>query len=70
MDSEDAARWLSIQANMAVFLSRFAMGATLRDWAYSLMVQFMPLHLNLNSESEAWSIEADNKLLLGLILQA
>ena len=70
MDSEDVARCLSTQANKAAFLGGFAPGATLRDRAYSLTVQFVPLTLNLDSESEVQNIEAVNKLPSGSILQA
>ena len=52
MDSESAVGWLSIPATWASFLSHFAPNASVKERAFSLVVQFVPLYFNLDKESE------------------
>ena len=62
MDSESAVGWLSTPATQASFLSHFAPNALVKEWAFSLVVQFIPLYFKLDKESEMRQVEKDNSL--------
>ena len=70
MDSEAAACWLSAPASQASFLSRFAPDALVRERAFSLVVQFVPLYFKPEKEMEICRIEEDNDLSTGSLLRA
>ena len=44
MDSDMVASWISDASTREVFLSLFTPDATVKDWAFPLVVQFIPLH--------------------------
>ena len=44
MDSDMAASWISDASTREVFLSLFALDATVKDRAFSLVIQFIPLY--------------------------
>ena len=70
MDSEATACWLSAPASRASFLSRFALDALVREQAFSLMVQFVPLYFKPEKEMEIRWIEENNDLSTGSLLRA
>ena len=70
MDSEAAACWLSAPASRALFFGRFAPNALVRERAFSLVVQFVPLYFKPEKEMEIRRIEEDNDLSTGSLLRA
>ena len=70
MDSEAAACWLSVLASRASFLGWFAPDALVRERAFSLVVQFVPLYFKPEKEMEIRWIEEDNDLSTGSLLRA
>ena len=70
MDSKAKACWLSTPASQASFLSRFAPDTLIREWAFSPVVQFIPLYFKLEKEMEICWIEEDNDLPTGSLLRA
>src|SRR6266481_1660849 len=52
MDSDMVASWISDASTREVFLSLFAPDATVKDQAFPLVVQFVPLHL---SQNKTWT---------------
>ena len=70
MDSEAAVCWLSAPASRASFLGWFALDALVRERAFSLVVQFVPLYFKLEKEMEICRIEEDNDLPTSSLLHA
>ena len=70
MNSEAVASWLSAPATWAPFLGHFAPDATVREHAFSLVVQFVPLYFKLEKDPEIHQVEEDNGLPAGLLLHA
>ena len=60
-DSESAVGWLNVPAMRASFLSHFAPNASVKEQAFSLVVQFVPLYFKLDKESEMHQVEKDNR---------
>ena len=57
-----AAYWLSAPASRASFLSRFAPDTLVRERAFLLVIQFVPLYFKPEKEMEIRQIEEDNDL--------
>ena len=70
MNSEATASWLSVLATRALFLGRFAPDTAVRERAFSLVVQFVPLYLKPEKDPEIRQVEEDNGLPTGLLLHA
>ena len=70
MDIEEAACWLSVSATRAVFLDRFAPDASVKEQAFPMVVQFIPLFFKPEKEAEVHQVEKDNDLPEGSILRA
>ncbi len=70
LDSEAAAGWLGDTAMKAAFISRYAPEATVKEQAFPLVVQFVPLHFKPERDTEIGSLEKDNGLPAGSILRA
>ena len=70
MDSEEAAGWLNASVSWATFLNRFAPDASVKEWAFPMVVQFVPLFFKPEKEAEIYQVERDNDLPEGSILHA
>ena len=68
MDSEEVACWLNVSATRAAFLDRFAPDASVKEWAFLTVVQFVPLFFKPEKEAEIRQVERDNDLPEGSIL--
>ena len=62
MNGEAVASWLSTPATQALFLGCFAPDATVRERAFSLVVQFVPLYFKPEKDQEIHQVEEDNGL--------
>ena len=70
MDSEEAAGWLNTSATWAAFLDWFAPDASVKEWAFPMVVQFVPLFFKPEKEAEICQVKRDNDLPEGSILRA
>lgn len=70
MDSEEAARWLNSAMNHLSFLASLAPKARIKTRAFSLVIQFIPLHFGPERDKEVCSIETTNKMSPGSIIVA
>ena len=70
LDSEGAMVWLNDPIIRDAFLGRFAPDAKVKEQAFPLMVQFVPLHFRLEKTMELRQLEKDNNLPANSILQA
>ena len=70
MNSDTAAGWINSPDNRASFLGQFAPDATVKERAFSLVVQFVPLHFRPDRDSDVRQIEEDNGLPSGAVLRA
>ena len=70
MDSESAAGWLNAPATRASFLNHFAPNASVKERAFPIVVQFVPLHFKPDRTPEIRQVEKDNDLPDGSLLRA
>ena len=68
MNSDAASGWINSPDNRASFLECFPLDATVKERAFSLVVQFVPLHFRLDKDREVRQVEEDNSLPVGVIL--
>src|SRR6266481_3176813 len=70
LDGNEAAHWLGMPTMQAGFIGRFAPEATVKDPAFPVMVQFVPLHFKLDRTADLCQLEDDNGLSDGSILRS
>ena len=68
MNSEAAIGWLGAPVTRALFLGHFAPDSLVRECAFPLIVQFVPLYFKPDDDSEVRSVEKDNDLPTGSLL--
>src|SRR6266481_3826769 len=70
MDSDMVASWISDTSTREVFLSLFAPDATVKDQAFPLVVQFVPLHFKPERDLDLQCLEEENSLPARSIMHA
>ena len=70
MDSESAIGWLNVPVTRASFLNQFPLNASFKEWAFPIVVQFIPLHFKPDKAPEIHQVEKDNGLPDGSLLCA